>query len=175
MITMGGSDPKNFTETIIKSLNNNPNIDLSGIKIHVVIGASNNYKDSISKLIANFPNNYILYSNLNDMASLMKNMDLIISSAGTTLWECFAIGVPIIAVKIADNQEYNLESCSKANAIIPCTSNNSFKSSLETALNSLLKNKTLRNSLKINGQNICDGMGSKRVANAINSYLYERY
>ena len=44
---------------------------------------------------------------LTDLAPLMREADLVVSAAGTTLYELCAVGVPTVAVPIVDNQLAN--------------------------------------------------------------------
>lgn len=48
-----------------------------------------------------------VFRNLDDLAPLMREADLVVSAAGITLYEPCAVGVPTFAVPIVDNQLAN--------------------------------------------------------------------
>ena len=48
------------------------------------------------------------FRGINDLAPLMRDADLVVSAAGTTLYELCAVGVPTVAVPIVDNQLANV-------------------------------------------------------------------
>lgn len=48
-----------------------------------------------------------VFRGLDDLAPLVREADLVVSAAGTTLYELCAVGVPTVAVPIVDNQLAN--------------------------------------------------------------------
>lgn len=46
----------------------------------------------------------VLHEHVDDMKSLIQSMDLVVTAAGSTLYEVCACGVPIVTYSIADNQ-----------------------------------------------------------------------
>jgi len=52
------------------------------------------------------------------MAELMRDADLAIGAAGTTSWERCCLGLPTIALVLAENQRSNLEALVAAGAAI---------------------------------------------------------
>lgn len=94
LVTMGGSDPENYTQKVINTLK------YLGykLKITVVVGASNN------NLITRYPEiTYI--KNAQNMFELFKNNDLVITSAGTTMYECLCTGIQNIVIPITSQQK----------------------------------------------------------------------
>lgn len=53
------------------------------------------------------------FRGLDDLSPLMREADLVVSAAGTTLYELCAAGVPTVAVPIVDNQLANARSFAK--------------------------------------------------------------
>jgi len=97
LITMGGSDPANFTLKLLKYIK-----DLDH-NFHVVIGPSFSKINEIEQE-AKSSDNIKLYFNAN-MVEMMKICDIAITAAGSTLYELGALGVPTLGVILADNQE----------------------------------------------------------------------
>ena len=104
MLSFGGSDIKNLTPKVLSALNNRyPNL----LK-NVVIGKNFNNINEIEKLVND---NVKLYYDINDkgMKALMINSDLAIIAAGQTMHELAKLGVPTIAICVAENQKRNTE------------------------------------------------------------------
>lgn len=97
LITIGGADPNNITENILDMIK-----DLD-FNFHVVVGPSFTNLHTLNK-IEKENDNINLYFNAN-MAKLMCNSDLAISSCGSTLYELAACRVPTIGIIAAENQE----------------------------------------------------------------------
>ena len=104
MITMGGSDEKNMTETILKWLLRLP--ELNGVRCHIVLGSLNPYKDLIRALISQSNLDGKIYTALSakQMLDLMNNVDFAITAAGSTVWEYMKVGVPFVYTRLVENQ-----------------------------------------------------------------------
>ena len=104
MITMGGSDEKNMTETILKWILRLP--ELNGVRCHIVLGSLNPHKDSISALLSQSNLDGKIYTSLSakEMLNLMQSVDFAITAAGSTVWEYMNIGVPFIYTRLVENQ-----------------------------------------------------------------------
>lgn len=95
MLTVGGSDNKNITESIIKQFLGEKYI------LHVVIGSGFNNIENLKK----YESEHIkLHFNAN-MKELMDMEDVCIASCGTTIYELASCGTPIIGIVVAENQE----------------------------------------------------------------------
>ena len=171
LVTMGGSDPDDFTAKIIKFFRNYKNPNFKNIQLSILVGGAYNNSEGTLNLLKTSNLNFKFYENISSVATLMRKMDLIICSAGTTLWECFAIKVPTISVMIAENQESNIESITRSGASIACNTNNDFLPSFEAAIEKVLNQESIRKNLIKNSSEIIDGQGSIRVANSILSFL----
>lgn len=95
MITVGGSDNSNNTEKIIKQFLN------SSYTLNVVIGNGFNNLDILKK----YESDKVKFHYNADMKSLMLDCDVCISSCGSTIYELIRLGVPLIGIKVIDNQD----------------------------------------------------------------------
>lgn len=109
-ITFGGTDPLSLTPLIMKYL-----IDTE-YEIHVVAKECFEKFTLIKNICRKYKNKFILHINPS-MSEFLLNIDVLISAAGSTLYEAAALGVPTIAVVIADNQ-MNLERNMKKDGLI---------------------------------------------------------
>lgn len=67
--------------------------------VHVVVGPL----ASLDKDVAMMPH-VMLHENVSDVSPLMREADIAVSAAGTTLFELASVGVPTIAIPIVENQ-----------------------------------------------------------------------
>lgn len=163
MVFFGGTDPDNVTMKIIQCLDSK----YSDIEINVVVGSSNPNKDTIKNFCSK-RKNFKFHCQIDYMAELMKESDLIIGAGGTTTWERMCIGTPAIVISIADNQE---EICAKAaedNLIFYLGKHTEFsESKFIQTFDSLLRGSNQLLEMAQKGQKIVDGLGAKRITDVI--------
>lgn len=97
LICFGGADPNNFTQKVLDICSVMPNIN-----IKIILGASNQSFDKKA-----IKHNVIILNNLNtsDLIKEMTNASVFICSASTIAYEACSLGVPLLVVKTADNQQ----------------------------------------------------------------------
>lgn len=165
MITMGGSDPVEFTKVLLKWIKN------LEFNFHVVIGPSFRNVEYFKSLKFN---NIKFYFNAN-MADVMRKCDAAISASGSSLYELLATGVPTIGIVIADNQCGISRKLADMDMIENLgwyydLNEGRFKNSLAY----LCSNYTLRKKRSIGGQKLIDGCGAGRIADFIESNFKNR-
>ena len=96
LISMGGSDIKNVTYSILRQLSDEYNIV-------VVLGKESPHNDVIINY-AKSKNIKVIVSAYN-MAELMFNADLSIGASGSTNWERLFLGLPSLVFTVAENQK----------------------------------------------------------------------
>ncbi|MGN0308730.1 MAG: UDP-2,4-diacetamido-2,4,6-trideoxy-beta-L-altropyranose hydrolase [Lachnospiraceae bacterium] len=172
LITSGGSDPEQFCLKLVKLLI--PKLP-KGIQLHVVIGSlfSAEEKQALSALSKEWKT-LLLYEGLTDLSSLMKQCDLAVSSAGTTLYELCALGIPAVSFTMADNQKASASAFHRA-GILPyagdirqgdCENTTEKIASFFIEMCSEAANQKRKAQQKAMHQMI-DGKGAMRIANAL--------
>lgn len=104
LLTFGGSDPSNLTCKVLKMLINDNKNDL---KITIVLGPHFIYCDELNKVLEMCKHNGLcikIYKDIENIAELMYNSDLVITSPGLSMFESLFIGVPTIAICQNDPQ-----------------------------------------------------------------------
>lgn len=97
------------------------------------------------------------------MAELMRDADLAIGAAGTTSWERCCLGLPAIALVLADNQRANAEALARSGAAIAVDN----ASEIGPALANLLRDEQRLHEMSKAAFQLTDGLGTKRVADAM--------
>ena len=117
LVTLGGSDPDNVTEKVIRSLDD---VVIDGLEAVVLVGPSNPHwgvgsgkwevESGKSAVASHFslPTSHCrvrLLRNPPNIPELMAECDLAITAGGSTIWELAYCFVPSIVLLVAENQE----------------------------------------------------------------------
>jgi UDP-2,4-diacetamido-2,4,6-trideoxy-beta-L-altropyranose hydrolase len=160
MITMGASDPVEFTGVIVNWIKN------LKFNFHVIIGPlfkSARYFENINI------DNTVFYFHAK-MSDVMQKCDLAISASGSSIYEFLACGVPCLSVVIANNQFGISKKLSDINLVESLGWYGSLnESEFKNKLIALCNNYDLRQQRSIKGQKLIDGFGAGRIADFLNS------
>jgi len=160
MVTFGGADIRNLTPKVLKML-----IDTyPELLKKVIIGNCFQNTAEIEKLKDN-NTELIYYASAAEMKSVILESDIAISACGQTLYELACVGVPTIAVTVADNQSTSTRGWQKTEFIE--YGGHWSKTDLSGNIKSLidkLKCPELRRKNSCIGRNFVDGKGAIRIA-----------
>lgn len=158
LITTGGTDEDNITGRILDSVLQATD---ESVRIHLVMGTLYRNKKWLEEK-ADRIKRVVLYEKVLQMADLMKECDLALSAAGTTLYELCAVGVPTICFTIAENQL----SCAKgfaASGAVIYEKGYSFQEQIR----SLAGDYPQRCRMSAVMRQLVDGMGAGRIADEL--------
>jgi UDP-2,4-diacetamido-2,4,6-trideoxy-beta-L-altropyranose hydrolase len=100
LVTMGGSDPDNFTSKVVDGLSA---ITAENLQIRVLAGGSNPHIASLEEL-AGGENSIQVVRDATDMPEQMSWADLAVAGAGSTCLEICFMGLPALLIDLAENQ-----------------------------------------------------------------------
>lgn len=161
LVTLGGSDPENFTLTVIRSLQQ---LEVDGLEVIVLVGGNNANFDGLSYASAGSKIPIRLLQNCSDMPDLMAWADAAISFGGTTSWEIAFMGLPSAVLIQAENQTRVAEGLGRAGIAVNLGWHNKLCcQSIQKALMDLLSNSDNRASMAALGQRLVDGCGVARL------------
>ena len=101
LITLGGADPKNVSLRVIQALRR---LDTPDLAATIVVGPANRHLESLRKAVAGDEERFRLIIDPPEMGSWMALADVAITAAGSTCWELACLGLPSLAIIVADNQ-----------------------------------------------------------------------
>lgn len=180
LLTSGGSDPEGFClyflTFILESLSKKQApcpFPSDRITFHVVVGRlfSSQEKQALIKL-GKKHNHLCIHEGLTDLAPLMKECDLALSAAGTTLYELCALGVPAISYTMADNQ-LDCAAAFKKAGVIPCAGDLrregllAVSEKIRAFLEQMYVNPGKRETAQATMHRLIDGKGALRIAEAL--------
>jgi UDP-2,4-diacetamido-2,4,6-trideoxy-beta-L-altropyranose hydrolase len=166
LLTMGGSDPLNITEKIIRKL---LTLDIS-IDLKVVLGSNNLHKERI-KCFLGTKQEVKLLTNISNMDELMVWADIGVTTGSTTALEMAYLGLPSIIFITTENQINIAKNLSKSGISINIGwPNKDNYSKLNLILNSLVSNYPKRLSMSTIGRTIIDGNGAEKIVRLLERY-----
>ena len=164
MISMGGVDARNSARDVLKIISRRERHD--DMKVHLVIGPSSPWKDDLQHLAGELPYDIDVHVNPRSMASIMAKSDLAIIASGSTTWECCAMGMPMIAVPMVDNQIHVAERLEQHDAALVAYPDE-LDCKLNTLIETLINNPTRRAELSQNASTLSDGNGGAKITHIL--------
>ena len=160
LVSLGGSSHANeYLVMFLKSINrfdwqHRPKVD-------VVLGGRN-YISNITELLPEFDCKVHTY--VNNMWDFILKSDIAFGAGGTSIWERCCLGLPTIAIGVAENQRLALERVHKYGGLysIGCCKKVP-NEEINNAISYLLSSNDNYSSMVKKSLNVCDGQGVNRV------------
>jgi len=161
LVTLGGADIANVTRTVIETVQK---LKMRGTETVVVVGGSNPNIKELQKIVDESPVAMKLLYNIKNMPELMQWADLAVSASGTTCYELSYMGVPTIAIIIADNQVAFAEQMDAAGSIKSLGRPSPIiENQLSMELERMITDQTARTAMIEKQSELVDGLGADRV------------
>ncbi|MGA8029528.1 MAG: UDP-2,4-diacetamido-2,4,6-trideoxy-beta-L-altropyranose hydrolase [Bryobacteraceae bacterium] len=167
LITMGGSDPANFTVKAIQGVKR-----LSAdMEVMVIVGAENAHLAELSEEIAGCPH-IRLATAVGDMPGYMQWADLAFTGAGSTCWELAFMRVPMIAVVLAENQKPIASGLGEIGLAVNLGHHSAVSPhQIASAISDLAPSQPRRAKMALRGAELIDGQGARRFADVLQSVM----
>ncbi len=160
LIIFGGQDVQNLTPRIMKIFSRNfPNF-----KKKIIIGSGFTNQDQIYEAKDDSTELYYAPS-AQELIKIMSDCDLAISAGGQTINELARLGIPTVAIAVADNQIPHLNGWLKEKFLLAelTYTQPNLEHRLLLVLNHL-KKKSVRDAVSKIGRQRIDGGGARRIA-----------
>jgi UDP-2,4-diacetamido-2,4,6-trideoxy-beta-L-altropyranose hydrolase len=151
LVCLGGSDPGNVTQAVLKALRPYDQLDVTA-----VIGADNPHAASLDSLARD------LRRGVPDLRALMLECDAAIVAGGVTALECAAAGLPMAVLTAAENQVRQARALCDAGAAVWLGEERAPARIAEAALAALSSP-----GMGEAGRRLVDGRGAQRAASAL--------
>lgn len=163
LVFMGGMDSGNATGHVLQAV---ARLGAPQPLLDVVIGASHPARDAIEAFCASRPGSQC-HVQTTGMAALLARCDLAVGAGGVATWERCCLGVPTVALAVAENQRTLLAGAARAGLVYAPDGGLPPPELLATHLDAVRHNSALRESLCAAGMSLVDGRGAQRVAAAM--------
>ena len=161
LVTLGGGDPDNMTLRVMQALER---IDIDGFEALIVVGSTNPHLEQIRAESSRASVPVRVVDNVRNMAEPMAWADLAVSAGGSTCWELAYMGVPTLAITMADNQLAVVEGLEKSGIIDNLGWYHDLSSAkIARAVQNLAMAAEKRAQMQRCGRNLVDGNGTQRV------------
>ncbi len=163
LVSLGGSDPKNYTSKVLDI------IKLSGFNgsVDIVLGFSGENDKNIREKINQMSNECKVYVNPN-MPELIYNADLAIGAAGSSMWERCVLGLPTIMFSLSHDQDLIAKNLHEFGAAV--FAGNIDEVEVRDAaemVNKLMNDMTSIKRLQEKAFSVCDGKGINLILEVI--------
>jgi len=160
LISLGGVDNTNVTGQVLDALSRS---SLSkSIELDIVMGDSAPYLNYVRLQAKKLPFNATVNVNVTNMAERMSLADLSIGAAGATSWERCCIGLPSIAIVLADNQQMIGAALAEKGAGVVLDAKKIDEDLIKVIKSITSSDKKLLNCIQ-KAKEVCDGNGTSRV------------
>lgn len=167
LVTMGGSDPNNLTEKVLKALWN-----VEGIEVTVVIGPAFKVSETVDEFMKRGSERFSFVFNVKDMAPLMRDAHLAFTAVGTTVYELAYMGVPSVLI---GNYESDAGDLSSLESLGICKSLGFYRdvqaSQIAGAAEFFRDDAATWRGMSLNARGLTDGDGAARIAALIRSLI----
>lgn len=167
LVTSGGTDNYGFCIKFLEIFLKQEN--WKNVNLVVAIGELSRDKEKLCELYGD-EKRVKIYVNANNMVELIQDADYAVTAGGTTLYEMCAAGVMASSYAIADNQLETVVSFHKQGLIsFAGDFRKNRKETMENILRQMeaAKSEEIRKRNAIKLQNLVDGNGAQRIAEAL--------
>jgi spore coat polysaccharide biosynthesis predicted glycosyltransferase SpsG len=158
LVVMGGTDPVGLAPVAVDLLAR------TGLALEVTVIAVGENAGRVRAAARGSRLSLNVLAPVDDLAEMMSGHDLVISAAGTSVWELCCIGAPMAVVCAVENQREGYRRVVAAGAAVglggPARSGDERDVDL---LRTALTNSRLRQDLVLAGRDVVDGLGAWRV------------
>lgn len=164
LVYFGGADLSNLAGLAISAF---LDLDRSEVTLDVVINPNGPHTESVRRQVQGFAN-ITLHEQLPSLANLMLKTDLAIGACGTTTWERCCLGLPTLAVTIAENQIPIAQKMEYLGIIRLLGDSSTVDCSrMAKAMEEVIESPEKIREWSIRCRGLVDGNGAKRVANIL--------
>jgi UDP-2,4-diacetamido-2,4,6-trideoxy-beta-L-altropyranose hydrolase len=161
LVTMGGSDPDNFTKKAVEGLGA---VSGRNLRIRILVGGSNPHAGSLEELAAIRENSVDLVKDATDMPEQMSWADVAVAGAGSICLEMCLMGLPALLIDLAENQTpIAKEFAVRGTASHLGSSSTVTPERVATEAGRLLDSAAERIAMSQRGRELVDGFGAERV------------
>ncbi len=162
LLTFGGSDDLNLTLKLIPYFFNKK------YSITIIIGSSYKHKKKLLRMIEKC-DNFKLENSVNNMAKLLVQQDLVLTSSGITSYELACLGIPCIIFPASKLQNIAAKEISKKGFGINMELRKKYNPKILDIIDTIKFD--LQKSMYLHGRKIIDGRGLERNTKTILNLL----
>ena len=160
LVFLGGSDPYGYSPLIARAL------AMVETDFQATLIAPATVQPLVLDALESSRGRVEVISPTPKLASYYRNVDVVISAAGTSAWDVCTLGIPALLLAVVDNQEFSVAQISEHRLTLTnnlAGADDSKAHELAEQVHQLLTNQNLREELSKNALSYFDGLGRDRV------------
>lgn len=159
---LGGTDPLGVVVPVAAQL------AALETRVDLTLVAAPEHEAEVTRLLAGHPSARVV-SPSSELAELLGTADLAVSAAGTSAWEICTLGLPAVLIAVVDNQTGSLNRMADQGLVlgIDLTADPAGLDRLGGLLEQLATDEATRRSLSRRATALFDGLGKRRVVEAM--------
>lgn len=163
LVTLGGSDQQNYTARVLADLAGLPDLE-----IDVVLGPMYGHGNPLEGIKVLHPDRVRVHQGLDGLLDLARQVDLAVTAAGSTVWELACLGIPMVVIGTAENQEAVLRGLRSEKAALVLGHLESLVSGdIAKEISSLLADPSRLQGFSQTASRLVDGRGVQRVVEVV--------
>lgn len=170
IITTGGSDPCFAAAAFVEAFLHDGKLSEQDIKWHIISGPFNTFADRL-KSRYEACENVVIHENVKDMRGLLLQSDVVVTAAGSTVYEVASLGIPMIVFYFAENQRQGAEALEALTDIVNAgcfaKAGRAVTDKTVKTLHQCMDDKEYRVLLNTQEKKLVDGRGASRIAAAL--------
>lgn len=165
LVVLGGTDPHGFTAAVLDFLELVPvPLSITAVLSSAAAAARETNRASIHEV------NVVEY--LADLPGSAADHDLVISAAGTSVWDFACAGVPMAIICVTDNQRLGYDAAVTHRLAIGLgQSQDDLWADAAAKVTTMLEDPETLRSLSTRGMDLIDGLGAWRIVSAWNALV----
>lgn len=163
LVTLGGEDALGLTPALVRAVARVvPDADVDAVLGPLAPG-------TLDAATAAVGNRVRVHRPTGSLRRLLEGVDVAVSGGGQTAYELAAMGVPAVAVELADNQRDNLEALESQGTLVVSgrASDDCLGERIERLVQELAADVARRQAMAAAGRRAIDGRGAARVADVL--------
>ena len=165
LVTFGGSDPAGLTLPVVRALDS---ALPENVRIAAVVGGSVPAAGDVAAACRAISSRVDAQEDVRTMGRLIAQSGLVVTAAGSTVGEVFALGVPSIVIPVAPNQVEGAQLAAANGGSLACEPD---PYAIATAAITLWNDESRRAAMEAAAGQVVDLSGAKRIVAAIQSVL----
>jgi spore coat polysaccharide biosynthesis predicted glycosyltransferase SpsG/CMP-N-acetylneuraminic acid synthetase len=167
--SFGGSDPQGLTLKVLRAMNGLAE-ELGGLEVRAVLGPAFSYKEELDELLPKLSYRPEILENVEHMADVLAEADVVFCSGGMTVFELAALGTPGVVLCQNAREQRRMETFMNEGSIVHLGLGTQVDDIvIRRTAHDLLRDVARRRSMSEAGRKLVDARGTQRAAKVVMS------
>jgi spore coat polysaccharide biosynthesis predicted glycosyltransferase SpsG/CMP-N-acetylneuraminic acid synthetase len=167
--SFGGSDPQGLTLKVLRAMNGLAE-ELGGLEVRAVLGPAFSYKEELDALLPKLSYRPEILENVEHMADVLAEADVVFCSGGMTVFELAALGTPGVVLCQNAREQRRMETFMNEGSILHLGLGTQVDDVvIRRTAHDLLRDVACRRSMSEAGRKLVDARGTQRAAKVVMS------